>query len=159
QNDEPHPNGVIYGIAIAQDGRPAKRDGLTAEPLGVALGTMLPHTRTNDSGEYRFENLPWWGRYTVYADDEDAGYSLFSTGPVGDSGHREVELTPERPRAELQVSLPPKAGFIQIQLTNQRTGARIPAMLVALMATDKPTSPLFTTSCYSNQVILIPPDR
>ena len=60
QNDEPHPKGVIYGIAIGQDGQPAKRIGLTAEPLGVPLGAVLPHTRTNDAGEYRFENIPWW---------------------------------------------------------------------------------------------------
>jgi len=60
QKDEPHPKGVIYGIAIGQDGQPAKRIGLTAEPLGVGLGAMLPHTRTNDAGEYRFENVPWW---------------------------------------------------------------------------------------------------
>lgn len=81
QNDAPQPKGVIYGVAIDQAGRPAKRMGLTAEPLGVPLAALLPHTKTNDAGEYRFENLPWWGRYTVYADDEDAGYSSFSTGP------------------------------------------------------------------------------
>jgi hypothetical protein len=82
QKDEPHPKRVIYGIAIGQDGQPAKRIGLTAEPLGVGLGAMLPHTRTNDAGEYRFENVPWWGRYTVYGDDENEGYSSFSTGPA-----------------------------------------------------------------------------
>jgi hypothetical protein len=85
RNDEPHPKGVIYGIAIGQDGQPAKRIGLTAEPLGVPLGAVLPHTRTNDSGEYRFENIPWWGRYTVYGEDENEGYSAFSAGPAGDS--------------------------------------------------------------------------
>jgi len=159
QNDEPHPNGVIYGITIAQDGRPAKRIGLTAVPLGVALGAMLPHTRTNDTGDYRFENLPWWGRYTVYADDEDAGYSLFSTGPALDGSPPGVNLMPEHPEAELNIFLPPKAGFIHIHLTNQRTGAGISAMLVALMPLERPSSPSFTMSCSSDQVILIPPDK
>ena len=93
QHDEPHPKGVIYGIAINQDGEPAKRIGLTAEPLGVPLGAALPQTRTNDAGEYRFENIPWWGRYTVYADDENEGYSSLSTGPAGNSSPPEVELT------------------------------------------------------------------
>jgi hypothetical protein len=159
QNDEPRPKGVIHGIAIGQDGQPAKRIGLTAEPLGVALGAMLPHTRTNDAGDYRFENVQWWGRYTVYADDEDAGYSSFSTGPAGDSNPPEVEVTPQHPEGELKIVLPPKAGFIQVHLTNRKTGAGISAMRVALMPEDKPTSPVFTMSCFSTQVILIPPDR
>jgi len=159
QHDEPHPKGVIYGIAINQEGQPAKRIGLTAEPLGVGLAAKLPHTSTNDAGEYRFEDVPWWGRYTVYADDENEGYSSFSTGPAGDSSPPEVELTPEHPEAELKVLLPPRAGFIQIHLTNQRTGAGISGMRVALMPTESPTSPLLTMSCYSNQVILVPPDK
>ncbi len=159
QNDEPHPKGVIYGIAIGQDGQPAKRIGLTAHPLGVPLGAALPHTRTNDAGEYRFENVPWWGRYTVYGDDEDEGYSSFSTGPAGDTAPQEVELTPEHPEAELRVLLPPRAGFIQINLTDQRTDAGISGMGVALMLPESPASPFLTMSCASNHVILIPPDK
>src|ERR1035437_6445318 len=84
--DEGPPRSVIYGNALDYDGQPAKGVGLTACPLGVALGGILPHTKTNDAGEYRFESIPWWGRYTVYGDDEDAGYSYFSTGWV-DSSH------------------------------------------------------------------------
>lgn len=159
QNDELRPKGVIHGIAVGQDGQPAKRIGLTAEPLGVGLAAVLPHTRTNDAGHYRFENVPWWGRYTVYADDEDAGYSSFSTGPARDSNPPEVEVTPEHPEGELNVVLPPKAGFIQIHLTNRKTGAGIPAMRVALMSEEKPVSPVLTMSCCSTQVILIPPDK
>ena len=159
QKDEPLPKGAIYGIAIGQDGLPAKRIGLTAEPLGVGLCAKLPHTWTNDAGEYRFENVPWWGRYTVYGDDENEGYPSFSTGPAGDSSPPEVQITPEHPEAELRALLPPKAGFIQVHLTNQKTGAGISGMRVALMPTESPTSPMFTISCYSNKVILIPPDK
>jgi hypothetical protein len=159
QYDEPSPKGVIYGTAIGQDGQPAKGLGLTADPLGVPLGAILPHIRTNDKGEYRFESLPWWGRYTVYAEDEDAGYSSFSTGPAGDSHPPEVEVTPEHPEAEFKVYLPPKSGFLQVHLTNRRTDVGILAMRVALMPMESPRSPLFTTSCYSSRVILIPPDK
>jgi hypothetical protein len=35
QHDQPRPKPVIYGIAIGQDGQPAKGKGLTACPLGV----------------------------------------------------------------------------------------------------------------------------
>lgn len=149
---------MIHGIAVGQDRQPAKQIGLTAEPLGVGLGAILPHTKTNDVGEYRFENLPWWGKYTVYADDEDAGYSSFSTGPAGDSNPPEVEITPEHPEAQFTVVIPPKAGFIQIHLTNRRTGADISGMRIALMPEKSPVSPVITMSCYSNRVILVPPE-
>jgi hypothetical protein len=56
--------------------------------------------KTNDAGEYRFPNIPWWGKYTVYAEDEDAGYSIFSTG-AGRSEPSEVELAPEHREAAL----------------------------------------------------------
>src|SRR5437899_2483390 len=141
QHDESHSKRVIYGIAIGQDGRPAKGIGLTADPLGVALGAVLPHVKANDTGEYRFENLPWWGRYTVYAEDEDAGYSSFSTGrPAGYIQSAEVEVTPAHREAELTVYLPAKAGFLQIHLTNRKTGTAISAMRVALMAAENPVS-------------------
>ena len=159
QDNKPHAKGTIYGVAIDQSGQPAKRIGLTASPLGGGLASLLPHTRTNDAGEYRFESLPWLGKYTVYADDEDAGYSSFSNGPAGDgSNPPEVEITPEHLEAQLTVVVPPKAGFIQIHLTNRRTGAEISGMRVALMQEKNPVSPIETMSCYSNRVVLVPPD-
>jgi len=155
---QPTLKGTIYGIVVGQDGEPAKGLGLTAEPLGVALAAVLPQAKTNDKGEYRFENLPWRGRYTVYANDEEAGYSDISTGPAGNSHPAEVEITPEHPKAEFNISLPPKAGFIEIHLTNRRNGAAISGLRVAVTPLEKPEPPLFTMSCYSDHVILVPPD-
>jgi hypothetical protein len=99
------------------------------------------------------------GRYTVYAEDEQAGYSRISTGPTGNSQPAEVKITPERPEAEFRVNLPPKAGFLQIHLTNRRTGVDISGMQVAVMPMEHPESPLFTMSCHSNHVVLVPPDK
>ena len=157
--DEGPPRGVIYGNALDYDGQPAKGVGLTACPLGVALGGILPHTKTNDAGEYRFESIPWWGRYTVYGDDEDAGYSYFSTGWVDSSHPPEVELNPERQEAEFTVHLPQKAGFLHIQLTNRRTGTGISDLQVELRSVEHPESQLFSMRCASDRVILIPPDK
>ena len=152
------PKGVIYGIVIGQDGEPGKGLLLEAEPLGPAIITGLPHTKTNDAGEYRFDNL-LLGRYTVYAIDETAGYSAISTGPDRDSEPPGVEITPERPKAEFNVSLPPKAGFVKIHLTNRRNGAAISGMVVAVMTMEKPNSSLFTMSCHSDRTILVPSDK
>ena len=159
QHQPPTPKGTIFGMVTDHDGQPAKHLGLVAEPLGVGLGAMLPHTRTDGEGKYRFENVPWWGTYTVYAQDEDAGYSDISTGPAGDSEPPQVEISLEHPAAELNLSLPPKAGFIRIHLNNRRTGETISGMRVAVMPMEKPESPLFTMSCYSDHVILVPPGK
>src|SRR5436309_9126314 len=157
QHDEPHPSGVIHGTANAKDGQPAKNVQLVAFPFGVALGAVVPHTKTNDAGEYRFENLPWWGRYTVFADDEEAGYSNLHRETV--SGPSEAEITPEHPEAGLNLSLPPKSGFLRIELTNRETAAGISTMRITVMAAENPGSPLFTLNCHSNRFILLPPDK
>src|SRR5215469_13789853 len=158
QEDKPGPNGVINGTVVGQDGKPAKGIGLDAWPLGVPLAAKLPHTRANDVGEYRFEQIPWWGKYSVHAQDDDASYSLFSTGE-GRNEAPEVELTPEHPEAEMKVYLPPKAGFLHIRLTNRRTGAGISGMRVALAPMESPERQVFSLSCYSNHVVLISPEK
>jgi hypothetical protein len=159
QHDEPHPNGVIYGTAVDKDGNPAKNIGLTACPLGVALSAILPHTTTNARGEYRFENLPWWGRYAVYPEDREAGYSSFSNPRVGNRYSEEAEISPGKPKAELNVVLPDKAGFLRIHLSSQKSGVAIIGMRVALMSAESPRSPLMTMSCESSQVVLLPPNK
>ncbi len=159
QNEQPRAHGVIHGIVRAPDGQPAKGVGLTAYPLGVALATMLPQSKTNQAGEYRFENIRWWGPFTVYAEDEEAGYSSFSTGPAGLGNPPEVELSQEQPEAELNLDLPPPAGFLLIHLTNRKTGEELSALEVSLSSAESTPRPLFTESCSSSSSILIPPNR
>jgi len=151
--------GVIYGAVIAEDGNPAIGVGLTASLLDAPLATALPFTRTDQNGNYRFEKLPWWGRYTVYADDSDAGYSIFSTGPAGPGRPPEVTISPEHPEARLDLHLPPKAGFLRIHLINQLTGAVISGMQVTVMSNQTPPRLLFSESCSSNMTVLIPPNK
>jgi hypothetical protein len=151
--------GVIYGAVIGNDGSPAKGMRLTASPLGVALATSLPETRTDQSGNYRFERIPWWGAYTVYADDPDAGYSVFSRGLAGLREPPEVIISPEHPEAKLDLRLPQKAGFLRIHLTDQRTGAVISGLTVTVMASQTPPRIIFSQSCSTEGVVLIPPDK
>jgi hypothetical protein len=165
QEHEPVPNGVIYGVVVTSVGEPAKGLNLKAMPLGVEIDAALPHTKTNDKGEYRFVSLPWWGKYTVYADDEKAGYSSYSTGPVGNNRPHEVEVTPASPKAEFNLSLLPKAGFIKIRLTNRGTGRTVRAMTIAIAPLEKSDARLFTDPrvftmhCSSDHVILVLPDE
>jgi hypothetical protein len=159
QPDQHVAAGVIYGAVIGNDGSPAKGMRLTASPLGVALATRLPETRTDQSGNYRFERIPWWGEYTVYADDPDSGYSVFTTGPAGPGKSPDVIISPEHPEAKLDLRLPPKAGFLRIHLTNQRTGAVISGLNVTVMSSQTPSRIIFSESCGSDGIVLIPPDK
>jgi hypothetical protein len=158
QQGEIPPNGTIYGSVVGQDGKSAKGITLVAIPLGVSLSTRLPRTKSNDAGEYRFSDLPWWGRYSVYAEDDDAGYSLFSTGQ-GRTEPPGVNLTPEHRDAKLRVFLPPKAGFVHIHLTNRRSGAAISGMQVSLSPMESPGKQQFSMGCDSNHVVLVQPDK
>jgi hypothetical protein len=160
QRQQPAAYGVIYGAVISEGGKPAKGLALTASPWGVAVNGGLPRTRTNNAGEYRFNKLPRWGRYVVYADDEKVGYSRTSTGPIGNTHPTEIAITAEHPEAEFNLYLPPKAGFIRIHLTNRTTGSTIRQMMTVWVSPmEEPAPGLFTMSCYSDHVILVPPDQ
>jgi hypothetical protein len=158
QNQARSPNiGVIYGTVTAQNGLPAKGLILNAEPLGVVLGMALPWTKTNDTGAFRFEDLPL-GRYTVFAEDEEEGYSSFSTG-VGGGHPPEVELTAEHSEADFNFRLPPKAGFLLFHLTNQRSGASISGVEVTVMLAGNPPKFIFGGGCSSSRAVLVPSDE
>jgi hypothetical protein len=119
-------------------------------------------TITNQAGEYRFM-LSGLGRYSVFANDARAGYSMFGTGHA--SGV--VELTPEHPEAELRVELPPKAGFLVVHLTDRTTGTVISLVRAKVMLAERADSPLFeetlnTAACEAwnpECAFLIPPDK
>ena len=159
QNQDQSPNiGMIYGAVVAQNGTPAKGLKLNAEPLGVALAMALPWTKTNEDGVYRFEHLPL-GRYTVYAEDKEAGYSIFSTGPGGPGRPPEVELTAGHPGANLNLHLPPPAGFLLFHLTNQSTGAPISGVEVTVTSAESPPKPIFSVGQSSSEPVLLPSDK
>lgn len=121
QDEEPQRTGVIYGIVIARDGQPAADLHVAAEPQGVPIATKLPGTKTDSAGRYRFEKLQL-GRYSVFAQDEEARYPGNRTSFYdSEAPAREINLTAEHPEAEFRVDLPPKAGFLQIHLTDRTT--------------------------------------
>ena len=156
--DEASARGVIYGTVFDQSGNTAKEIELTVDPLGVGLKGMLPHTTTDQNGHYRFNNIPWWGGYAVFGDDEPAGYSQ-AVAPLADfhGNIQEVTLSPEHPEAEFNLYLPAKAGFLEIHLTNRQTGKAIQAVQVTVLRADDPTR-YFSLSCLTTRAILVPPD-
>lgn len=157
QDQRPY-TGVIYGTVIGQHGAPAKGLRLNAQPLGVILAMALPWTKTNDAGAFRFEHLEL-GRYTVFAEDKEAGYSFFSTGPSGPGNWSEVEVNAEHPAAEFNFKLPPRAGFLFFQLANRSTGASISGVEVTVMSGDTTPKLIFSGGFSLPGPILVPSDR
>jgi hypothetical protein len=129
---------------------------------------MLPgNVLTDQNGEFRFPHLDP-GNYAVFAEDRESGYG-FGANLGTDDLHRGVaaEITPDHPAVELRVVLPPKAGFLQVRLTDKSTGNVIPGVTlkVALAENDKK----WFMAAYSWLVcpvmghngcgVLIPPDQ
>jgi hypothetical protein len=155
---EPPNKGVIYGIASANDGLPAKGLILNAAPLGHPLAMALPWTKTDEAGAFRFEHLPL-GRYSVFAEDKGQGYSSFSTGTAGQGNPTEVELTTEHSEAEINLRLPPRAGFLSFHLTNRVTGAPISGVEVTVMSAENPSRFIFSSGQSSSMPVLVPSDK
>jgi hypothetical protein len=150
--------GTIYGLVVDQAGQPARGVELVASPH-AALATRLPRTKTDQQGKFQFDKLPWWGRFTVYADDEEAGFGVFATRPMNAKGIQEITLSPEHPEAKFNFQLPPPAGFLQFHLTNSRTGEEIKGINLDVLLAKEPDRFFFGISCASDRPILIPPNE
>lgn len=157
--EQPAPKGVVYGTVFDPNGQPAKHLLMAAEPFGVGLGSMLPTTETDDNGNYRFENLSEWGRWTVFAVDEKQGYSYYTEGHSLSGPAPQATLSPQHPEAKFDVHLPPKAGFLYIHLTNQKTGELIKAIEGKVASQEDPSHPILTMGYLSGRALLVPPDK
>lgn len=100
------------------------------------------------------------GRYTVYAEDEAAGYEMVNAGLIDLSSKiEEVTLSPQYAEAELDLRLPPKAGFLEIHPSNKETGAAITEVEIQVLLPEKPGWPVWSRWCPSNCVIPVPPGK
>jgi len=155
QDNVLQPKGAIFGVVVDENNQPAKGLGITvAGPSGVALGGRLPGVITDQNGHYQLGNLPVWGKYTVYAEDWDAGYSLFVN-----SKFHEVTISPTHPEAELNFRLPPKAGFLDFHLTNRKTGEKIGDLVINVRVAGKEYEKVHGISQSSATPVLVPPDE
>jgi hypothetical protein len=159
--EKPVALGTIYGLVVDQSGQPARGIALEAHFLRKQpeTGNMLFRSKSDQQGRFRFTNLPWWGPYTVYADDAGAGYSLFATRWQNSKEIQAVTLSPDHPEAEFNFKLPAPAGFLQFHLTNSKTGEEIKGIQVSYASAEEPTRTLYETGCASDHPVLIPPDE
>jgi hypothetical protein len=71
---------------------------------------------------------------------------------------KEVTISPEHPKAELNLQLPPKAGFLHIHLTNEDEWRCDSIADDRGNATRGPKQTPVWESCDSKRPILLPPD-
>ena len=159
QPGQPPAPPAIYGRVVDQNGQPAIGITLEARPMDGILATALPETITDRDGNYRFEHLFGWGKYTIYANDPKAGYSDTSLDPDSIAQPHVVFVSAENPQARFDFSLPPKAGLLFFHLTNQKTGALIDEVEVAVEFAGNPRRSLFSGSHGTNEPFLVPPNR
>lgn len=130
---------TIYGVLIGQDGKPAKK--ITLAALLICPADRKPcrisgsHAVSDQNGEFRFSRVGV-GRYAVFADDREAGYGYAGSGADDPRYTGVAEITPEHPAAELRLFLPPQAGFLDIRLTDQSTGAEVSTVTVSVALAD-----------------------
>ena len=135
--------GVIHGVLIDAHGQPVGDMELTLYPLGVDLAYILPVTKSDGAGRYKFETVcP--GTYTVYPTNEAAGYPYINPHVSAHlSGNNQVPgvfLSTEHSDAEFDVDLPPKPAFLIVHAINGETKAAIADESVRLTLPKEPKS-------------------
>jgi hypothetical protein len=157
----PRCTGVVHGTVFLQGERPANGLDVDLYPIGVGLGYVLPHMKTDEAGGYSFEHVcP--GKYTVLADDAEAGYKGSDDYFLFGRRTSAAKITKRNPNANLIVNLPPKAAQLRVRLTSKTKA--IQEFDVKLSVTPARTAEyrcggLDRTSCGSESPILVPPDQ
>jgi len=133
-------SGVIQGIVYQPSGQPLVDAIVVADPVGVDLGVLLPDTRTDQNGEYRFEHL-CNGRYAVILDDPRTGYpttSPYQNEFLSGMPMITVRLNWFHKRAELPVHLPPKPGRVLLHVHDAKTQSELERFNAILRVPGRP---------------------
>lgn len=159
-------NGKICGSVIDENGNPAsnvKVAALLMDPGGHTGG--YPWTLTDESGHYCIDRLTL-GRYRLSGDDKGLGYPMWgnslytwrSSGP-------EVDLTPQKPHADLDWKLPFRAGFLYLKLPPARSSDEIAPITIKLVAVSRPRFGMMSVTTFpetrkSKEItVLLPPQE
>ena len=139
----PKCTGIIHGIVYDLSGQRAVGVRVIAFPVGVQLGALLPTTNADHDGLYRFDHV-CHGKYTVMADDPQAGYP--STFPdqnefLYGTQTRTVRLNLWHRRAELPVHLPPKPGRVLLHVRHSQMDSEIHKFSVRFKVPGQRRSP------------------
>lgn len=114
--------GLIYGIVTYQDRKPAKGATVYAAPLGRAIGAIIPHADSDETGYYAIR-IPrsWFGKFAVAAKKEDEDYPDMTWQFYSDGKFQTVTLSASHPEANVIIRLGPKAGVLKGTVADARS--------------------------------------
>ena len=138
QEQVPECKGVVHGTLFGQDGKPWGGINLILDPPGD-FGYVLPQTKSNDRGDFRFEEVcnGVWG---VFVQDEKADcpfcdryWNKFLYGSIPP----DVKITDTNLDVQVDVHAPPRPGTLTVRLLNSETKATIPLAELELRVNRK----------------------
>jgi hypothetical protein len=153
------PTGSICGTALDESGLPARSIKVVAIYTGSHSGGMILG-KTDESGHYCVEHLAF-GDYVMSADDPENGYPMMGTSLFYSlsAPQQIVSITSENPTGHSDWKIPYKAGIVQVQLTDARTGKQIFPMFFNLAVRSKPEDRFLRGSGPSTVPLLVPPNE
>jgi hypothetical protein len=156
--------GEVHGVVIGHDHKPWSGVNLILEPDGD-YDYVLPRTKTDQRGEYRFQRV-CTGKWGVFVEDKEAGYP--SSGRLMNGflyGNRipEVKITDKNLDARLNVNVPPKPGMLVVHLTNRMTQTKISSIDVELKVSRRQRTQFSCGNSGSSTCVddpfLVPPNQ
>lgn len=164
QGQERSCRGVVHGVVLSQGGKPWGGIGLILEPVGD-YDYILPRVKTDQQGEYRFEEV-CDGRWGVFVEDKEAGYPYSGRNMnwfLYGVRSPQVEITDKNSDAQLNVNVPPKPGRLRVHVIARNTELKAANVKVQLKATRKRRILLSCggadSSWCEGDYILVPPDQ
>jgi hypothetical protein len=162
--------GLIHGAVVDPQRRSVSGLEVTLYPLGVDFDYLLPTTRTDNAGRYKFEQV-CSGMYTVYPTDKAAGYP--DVNPNVESRLPGIEpvpgvvLTDQHLDGQFDIDLPPKPAILIVHAVNEDTGFDITEETVRITVPkerksnwvgaigSKTANPIFTIALPSDTDLLV----
>jgi hypothetical protein len=164
QRNQTSCKGVVHGIVLGRDGKPWGGINLVLEPVGD-YDYVLPRVRTDQQGQYRFEEV-CDGKWGVFVEDKEAGYphsGRYMNWFLYGVWSPQVEVTDKKLEAQFNVSVPPKPGQLHVRLITNNTKAKVTKVEVQLRASRKRWTRLSCedsdSSLCEGDYFLVPPDQ
>jgi hypothetical protein len=150
--------GSICGIVQDENGAPASFVKVVAIYQGPHSG-LEPFGKTDSTGHYCINNVAD-GDYVMSAADTEKGYP--ELGSIFYSVQRpgpEVHIATGNLKGHADWRIPYKAGFVEVALTDARTGKPIIPMFFNLVLQSSPKNGFMRGSSLSTAALLVPPNE
>ena len=150
--------GSICGIVQDENGGPASFVKVVAIYDGPHSGSY-PLGRTDSTGHYCVQNVAI-GHYIMSAADPEKGYpEMGSAFYSWQTPKPEASIATTDLEGHADWRIPYKAGFVQIALTDARTGKPVTPMFFKLVVQSRPENGWMRGSTDSAAALLLPPDE